>query len=148
MTALGIVMDPIDKIHYKKDSTLAMLWEAEKRGWQIHYFEQKDLFIKNGKTFGLSRSLQVFRDPNKWFELGKVELIPLTDLDIILMRKDPPFDLEYIYTTYILELAEKEGVKVINKPQSLRDFNEKVFTTWFPDCTPETLVTRNIWNTI
>lgn len=141
---LGIVMDPIAKIHYKKDSTLAMLWEALKRNIKIHYFEQKDLFIKNGKAYGLSHPLKVFHDPKKWFELGKPRTVPLTDLDMILMRKDPPFDLEYIYTTYILELAEKEGVKVVNKPQSLRDFNEKVFTTWFPDCTPETLVTRDM----
>ena len=141
---LGIVMDPIANIHYKKDSTLAVLFEAQKRGWQIHYFEQKDLFIKNGVAYGLSHPLKVFPDPEKWFELGQDAIIPLADLDMILMRKDPPFDLEYIYTTYILELAEKAGVKVVNKPQSLRDCNEKVLTTWFPDCTPDTLVTRNI----
>lgn len=141
---LGVVMDPIQSIHFKKDSTLAMLWEAEKRGWQIHYFEKKDLFIEDGKAFGRSRLLKVFHDPAQWFEFGKEARIPLADLTIILMRKDPPFDLEYIYTTYILELAERDGVKVINKPQSLRDFNEKVFTTQFTDCCPQTLITSNM----
>ena len=143
-TRLGVVMDPIQSIHFKKDSTLAMLWEADKRGWEIQYFEQKDLFIKDGKAFGRGRLLKVFHDTGKWFELGKETQMPLSDLNILLMRKDPPFDLEYIYTTYILELAEQTGVKVVNKPQSLRDFNEKVFTTWFVDCCPPTLVTRNM----
>lgn len=141
---LGIVMDPIEAIHYKKDSTLAMLWEAEKRGCIIHYFEQKDLFIRDGEAFGHSRLLKVFHDEKRWYEFGERRELPLADLKVILMRKDPPFNLEYIYTTYILELAERKGVRVFNKPQSLRDFNEKVFTTWFPQCCVPTLVTRDI----
>lgn len=140
----GIVMDPINAIHYKKDSTLAMLEEAEARGFTIHYFEQKDLFIREGEAFGDSRLLKVFHDEKCWYELGERKKIPLADLQVILMRKDPPFNLEYIYTTYILELAEREGVKVFNKPQSLRDFNEKIFTTWFPQCCVPTLVTRDV----
>ncbi len=141
---LGVVMDPIDAIHFKKDSTLAMLLEAEQRGWLIHYFEQKDLFLRDGKAFGLSRLLHVFPDPKKWFELSEPELISLSELDVIFMRKDPPFNLEYIYTTYILEQAEREGVFVLNNPQALRDSNEKLFTMWFPECCPPTLVTRTI----
>ncbi|MCC2666369.1 MAG: gshB, partial [Gammaproteobacteria bacterium] len=141
---LGIVMDPIHSIHFDKDSTLAMLWEATRRGWTIHYFEQKDLFVRDGKAFGNSRLLKVFRDPAHWFSLEDYQLIELAELSVILMRKDPPFNLDYIYTTYILELAERAGVKVFNKPQSLRDANEKFFTTWFPELCPPTLVTRNI----
>ncbi len=141
---LGVVMDPIQAIHFKKDSTLAMLWEAEKRSWVIHYFEQSNLFIKDGTAFGKSRRLHVFQDAKKWFEFGEQETLPLAELNVILMRKDPPFNQEYIYTTYILEHAEQAGVFVVNKPQSLRDANEKVFTTWFPQCCPPTLVTRDI----
>lgn len=137
-------MDPIESIHIKKDSTIAMLWEAQDRGWEIFYFEQNDLFLRDGKAYGNSRRLKTFRDEKKWFEFGKSEQIVLSDLNIILMRKDPPFDREYIYTTYILEQAEQDGALVVNKPQSLRDANEKVFTSWFPQCCPPTLVTRDI----
>lgn len=141
---LGVVMDPIESINYKKDSTLAMLWEAEARGWELHYFEQKDLFIQDGKAYGNARNLKVFHDSKKWFELGESQKIVLSDLNVILMRKDPPFNQEYIYTTYILENAERAGTLIINKPQSLRDANEKLFTTWFPQCCPSTLVTRDM----
>lgn len=137
-------MDPIQSIHVKKDSSLAMLLEAAHRGYQLYYFEQKDLLIRDGKAFGHSRLLEVFNDIKHWYTFGEQQTIALSELDLILMRKDPPFDLEYIYTTYILELAEADGVKVINKPQSLRDFNEKVFTSWFPQCCPPTLMTRDI----
>lgn len=141
---LGVIMDPIDKIHVKKDSTLAMLWEAQSRGWEIYYFEQNDLFLHNGNAFGNSRRLSVYRDEKKWCELSKPQKILLSDMTIILMRKDPPFDREYIYTTYLLEHAERNGALVVNKPQSLRDANEKLFTTWFPQCCPPTLVTRDM----
>jgi glutathione synthase len=141
---IGVVMDDIGAINYKKDSTLAMLWEADKRGWEIFYFEQRDLYLKNGKAFGKSHALKVFHDEKKWFGLGAEKTIPLSDLDVILMRKDPPVDREYIYTTYILEQAERDGVFVLNKPQALRDANEKVTATWFPEFCPATLVTRSI----
>jgi glutathione synthase len=141
---LGVVMDPIDRIHYKKDSTLAMLWEASHREWPIYYFEQKDLFLKNGVAYGVSRALKVYKDANRWYEFGEEKTIALSQLDVMLMRKDPPFDLEYIYTTYILEQAERDGVMIVNKPQSLRDANEKLFTTWFTECCPPTLVTRSM----
>ncbi len=140
---LGVVMDPIGSIHYKKDTTLAMLWEADKRGWEIYYFEQKDLFLKSGVAYGRSRLLKVFQDEKRWFEFGNEQIIPLSNLNLMLMRKDPPFDREFIYSTYILEIAERDGVVVVNKPQSLRDANEKLFTSWFPQCCPPTLVTRS-----
>jgi len=141
---LGVVMDPIHTISFKKDSTLAMLLEAEERHWPLYYFEQKDLFLRNGEAFGFARPLHVFQDPDHWFELGPLEECVLSELDIILMRKDPPFNMEYIYTTYILEKAEEAGVLVANKPQSLRDANEKIVTLKFPHCCPPTLVTRDI----
>jgi len=141
---LGVLMDSIATIHYKKDSTLAMLWEATRRGYDIFYFEQKDLFLKNNTVFANAKMLTVFVNPDKWYETDEARCIPLSQLNVILMRKDPPFDLEYIYTTYLLELAERAGVRVINKPQGLRDANEKMFTAWFPDCCPPTLVTRDM----
>ncbi|MEO8400214.1 MAG: glutathione synthase [Gammaproteobacteria bacterium] len=140
---LGVLMDPIATIHYKKDSTLAMLWEAEKRGWDIFYFEQSDLFLRDNSVFANACSLKTFHDPMHWFELSDKQILPLNELDVVLMRKDPPFNLEYIYTTYLLEHAERQGVLVVNKPQSLRDANEKLFTTWFPECCPPTLITRD-----
>lgn len=141
---LGIIMDPIGSINIKKDSSIAMLWEAQDRGWELYYFEQKDVFLKNGKAYGNALPLKVFRDNKKWHEFGDKQTMALSDMNVILMRKDPPFDQEYIYTTYILEQAEREGALIVNKPQSLRDANEKIFTTEFPQCCPPTLVTREI----
>jgi len=139
---IGIVMDPIDRINTKKDSSLAMMLAAQQRDWQILYMEQQDLFLSEGKVFAEMRSLRVFDDPEHWFELGEKFTRPITDVDAILMRKDPPFDMEYIYSTYLLEQAQAAGVLIINDPQSLRDANEKLFTAWFPQCCPPTLVTR------
>jgi glutathione synthase len=141
---LGVVMDPIAVINYKKDSTLAMLLEAQHRGYALYYFELTDLFLRDGKAFGHAKALTVFADPKKWYAMDDAGIVPLASLDIILMRKDPPFNSEYIYSTYILEQAEQQGVLVVNKPQALRDANEKIYTAWFPQCTPPTLVTRNI----
>jgi glutathione synthase len=141
---LGVVMDPIGSIHYNKDSTLAMLWEAQDRGWEIYYLEQSDLFLRDGTPYGEARRLQVFRDPKKWYAFDAKKSLALAELNVILMRKDPPFNEEYIYTTHLLEHAERLGVLVINRPQALRDFNEKLFATYFPQCAPSTLVTRSI----
>ena len=138
---LGVIMDPIGSINYKKDSTLAMLLAAQKKGWTLFYMEQADIYLAEGEARSLMRPLQVRADANDWFTLGNAIPTPLSDLDVILMRKDPPFDMDYIYTTYLLELAETAGVFVVNKPQSLRDANEKLYTAWFPHCTPPTLVT-------
>ncbi len=136
-------MDPIGSVNIRKDSTFAMLLEAQRRGWKIRYMEQRDLFLRDAEPYGRSRMLTVTDNPNKWFEFGDVATIPLAELDVILMRKDPPFDTEYIYTTYLLEHAEARGTLVVNRPQSLRDANEKLFTAWFPQCIPPTLVTRD-----
>lgn len=135
-------MDPIGSINVKKDSTLAMLVEAQARGWSIYYMEQGDLFLRDGTAYAQMRQLKVSFDADNWFEMGEAEILPLAELDTILMRKDPPFDTEYIYATYILEQAEAAGTLVVNRCQSLRDANEKMYTAWFPQCTPPTLVTR------
>ncbi|MBB3048409.1 glutathione synthase [Litorivivens lipolytica] len=140
---LGVVMDPIERIHYKKDSTLAMLWAASRRNWQLHYFTPDALYVADGKAYGSSRQLQVFENPDHYYELGDTQEIPLGSLDAILMRKDPPFDNEFLYSTHILELAEKQGALVVNRPQSLRDCNEKLFAAQFPECIPPQVVTRS-----
>ncbi|MDD8061141.1 MULTISPECIES: glutathione synthase [Shewanella] len=143
MIKLGIVMDPISDINIKKDSSFAMLLAAQARGYQLFYMEMHDLAMVNGKAMANMRPLTVKQDANDWFTLGEAEDTPLSDLDVILMRKDPPFDTEFIYATYMLERAEEEGVLIVNKPQSLRDANEKLFTAWFSEFTPETIVTRD-----
>lgn len=137
---LGVVMDPIAAINYKKDSTLAMLLEAQARGYTLYYFEQTDLYLDGSQARGAARALRVQADPLQWFELGEAQDMALGEFDVILMRKDPPFDMDYIYTTYILEYAEQQGVLVVNRPASLRNANEKLFTLQFPQCTPPTLV--------
>lgn len=139
---LGIVMDPIAQISFKKDSSLAMLLAAQERGWSLYYMEQQDLYQKNGEARARTRPLKVFLDPEHWFELEAEADIPLTELDVVLMRKDPPFDNEYVYSTYLLEQAERAGVLVVNRPQSLRDCNEKFFATLFPQLAPPTVVSR------
>lgn len=140
---LGMVMDPIGHINIKKDTSFAMLLAAQARGWELHYMELGDLFAKNGRTYAKTRTLSVQRHEQRWYEFIAEQDIALDELDVILMRKDPPVDNEYLYVTYLLERAESMGTYVINKPQSLRDANEKLFTSWFPHCCPETLVTRN-----
>ena len=137
---LGVVMDPIARVNYKKDSTLAMLWAAADRGWELSYMEPGDLSLVQGNPVAHMSPLQVFRDPGHWFELGERRAQPLESLDAILMRRDPPFDNEYIYATYTLEAAERRGCLIVNRCQSLRDCNEKVFATQFPDCCPPVLV--------
>lgn len=141
---LGIVMDPIQTIKPAKDTSLAMLLAAQARGMELFYFEQNDLRIRKGEALGHARHLRVHDDLQRWFEFTGSEEMPLGSLDVILMRKDPPFDTEYIYTTYILERAEQAGALVVNQPAALRDINEKVFTAWFPQCCPDTLITRSM----
>jgi glutathione synthase len=141
---LAVVMDPIAGIKYAKDSTLAMLLAAQSRGFELHYLEQQDLFLRDGQALGHARPLSVRADPAGWFTLGERSTQPLGRFDCILMRKDPPFDMEFIYTTYILERAEEQGALVVNRPQGLRDINEKVYTAWFPECCAPTLITRSM----
>ena len=142
MIKLGVVMDPIASINIKKDSTFAMMLEAQKRGYEIHYIEMGDLFLDQGTTFADTKVVELKEDPDNWYEFKSEQTIELAELDAVLMRKDPPFDTEYIYATYMLERAEEKGTLIVNKPQSLRDCNEKLFTAWFPELTPTTIVTR------
>jgi glutathione synthase len=139
-----VVMDPIDEIKPAKDTTLAMLLAAQKRGWELWYAEQRDLWLRDGLALGRVRPIKVRNDLQDWFTLDTAHTRPLAEFGAILMRKDPPFDMEYIYTTYILERAEEQGVLVVNRPQGLRDMNEKVFTAWFPQCCAPTLITSNM----
>lgn len=139
---LGMVMDSIAHINIKKDTSFAMLLEAQSRGWELHYMELNDLFLRNGRAYARTRTLNVQRNEQQWHRFIAERDIPLDQLNVIMMRKDPPFDQEYIYATYLLERAENLGVYVVNKPQSLRDANEKLFTAWFPQCCAETLVAR------
>ena len=125
---LAVVMDPIEEIKYAKDTSLAMLLAAQKRGYELHYLTQHDLYLRDGVARGRARPLTVEANPGRWFELGAVQDVALGDMDVILMRKDPPFDMEFIYTTYILERAELAGAMVVNRPAGLRDMNEKVYT--------------------
>lgn len=140
---LGIVMDPLPSINVKKDSSFAMMLAAQKAGWEIHTIYQQDLYTQNEKPKAFSRITRVKNDPHHWFDFISEQDIELNSMDAILMRKDPPFDIEYIASTYILELAEKAGSLIVNKPASLRDNNEKMFITKFPDCCTPFLVSRD-----
>ena len=137
-------MDPIETIDPKKDSSLAMLIEAKKRNYEIYYMQQQDLKLIDDQALANTKIIDVFDNNREWFKTSKDIELNLKELDVILMRKDPPFDMEFIYTTYILEKAEQKGVLVINKPSALRDMNEKVYTSWFPECAPPTLITRSM----
>ncbi len=143
MSRLGVVMDPIATIKVAKDSTFAMLLEAQGRGWELLYMELADLTLRDGTAMARMRELRVRDDPQRWFELGEEQAGPLGELDVVLMRKDPPFDMEYIYSTYVLQRAEESGALVVNKPANLRNANEKLLTAWFPQCSVASLVTRN-----
>jgi glutathione synthase len=142
---LAALMDPLDKLKPYKDSTLAMLKAGHELGWVCAYFTQGDLFCRSGHAYARMSAIKITDlDSEHWVQVNPMGECPLTDFDIILMRKDPPFDMEYIYATYALDLAEKEGVLVANHPQSLRDANEKFFTLQFPQCCPPTLISRDM----
>lgn len=136
-----VVMDPIERVNLKKDSTMAMLWAASRRGHTLGYVQQHDLYIDQGQAYGLIAPLQVFENTQQYYTLGDQKKEKIADYDVVLMRKDPPFDMNFVYTTYILEQAEREGALIVNKPQSLRDCNEKLFATQFPHLQVPTLVT-------
>ena len=140
---LGIVMDPIESINFKKDSTLAMMLEAQSREYQLFYITPDSLYINERGAFAIAKLINVKNDPTGWFDFKEEIQIRLSELDVIFMRQDPPFNSNFIYNTYVLESAEKEGVLVVNKPESLRDCNEKVFATEFPECCTPFLVTSN-----
>ena len=141
---LGIIMDPIQSINFKKDTSLLILLAAKKSGFTLYLIEQNDLYLDSDEPRALTAELNVFDDEKEWFELKTKRDISINDLDVILMRKDPPFNKEYIYSTYILEAAKRKGVLIVNDPQSLRDCNEKIFATEFKQFTPPLIVTKNI----
>ena len=141
---LGVVMDPIESIKFHKDSTLAMLLAAQARGWQLFYMEQADLFLRDSTCHAEMSRLEVRADPDDWFTRGEREALPLDDLDVVLMRKDPPVDMEFMYTTYLLERAEASGVLVVNRAEALRNASEKLYTAWFSQCCAPTTVSRQI----
>lgn len=137
-----IVMDNIATINYKKDTTLAMLWAIEERGHTAHYCQIHDLWLDNGELQIDSQAVKTFKNPEHFYELGEKLTQPVTDFDVILMRKDPPFDMKFLYSLYLLEYAQRAGVLVVNNPESVRDFNEKLFATQFPDLMTPTRVTN------
>ena len=142
--SVGVVMDPIESIKIVKDSTFAMLLEAQRRGHAVWYMEQSDLRMVSGQAYSRQRRLTLFDDPAGWFEFGEERDTPLGQLDVILMRKDPPFDMTYIMTTYLLDEPARQGTLVVNPPETLRNFNEKMATTLFPQCCVPMLVSREI----
>ena len=141
---VAVVMDPIEDIKPAKDSTLAMMLAAQRRGWTLAYLELGGLWLRDGVAWGRAHPIEVRSDAGDWFTRGEPAERRLGEFDAILMRKDPPFDTEYIYSTYILERAELAGALVVNRPQGLRDMNEKVYTAWFPECCAPTLITRDM----
>jgi glutathione synthase len=141
---IAVVMDPIEDIKPRKDTTLAMLLAAQRRGWDLAYLELGHMWLRDGVAMGRAHAIEARDDAKDWFSRGEPQTTRLGDFDVILMRKDPPFDTEYIYSTYILERAELQGALVVNRPQGLRDMNEKVFTAWFPECCAPTLISRDM----
>jgi glutathione synthase len=137
---LGVVMDSITAISYKKDSTMAMLWAAQDRGYTLHYMEQEDLFLNAGQAYAQMRPLTVHRDPEHWFDLGEADARPLAELDVVFMRKDPPVDADFTNAVHLLGFAEREGVLIVNPTQALLTCNEKLFAQQFPQCCAPTLV--------
>jgi glutathione synthase len=140
---LGVIMDPIENIHFAKDSTLAMFLAAQARGWELYYMQMSDLYCLDGQVYAKVNQLKVFNDPAHYFEKAPQHSLNLAELDVIFMRVDPPVEQMYWYTTLLLELVEKQGVLVVNKPSGLRDVNEKLFINWFTTCCPPTLVSAN-----
>jgi glutathione synthase len=139
---VAVLMDPISQINIKKDSSFAMMIEAQSRGHELFYLEQADLILKDGQVFANLARVTVNQNEANWYQLSAPVLTPLSAMNVVLMRKDPPFDMEFIYTTYLLEIAQAAGVLIVNNPQSLRDHNEKLFTALFPDCCTNMLVSR------
>jgi len=139
-------MDPLVAINPQKDTTLAIMLAASERDWNLHYMEMKDLVLIDGRACAHTRPVTVQDSSERWFDFPDfvTETRPLAELDCVLMRKDPPFDMEYVFATYLLEKAQHEGVLVVNDPRSIRDANEKLFTAWFSDLCPPSLVSRRI----
>ena len=143
---LAFILDPLDQLKAYKDSSVAMLREAAARGHALFALRQADLILRDGQVIGYVKALQVHADNKNWFTLGQVAATPLNQFDAVVMRKDPPFDTEYLYTTHLLELAQSHGARVFNRPAALRDFNEKLAIARFPQFTAPTLVTRRAFH--
>lgn len=141
---MAVLMDPIQTILPKKDTTLRLMLEAQKIGFELYYLEYKDLFLSKGQCFALAKPIQVKESLTEWWSFEEAKECPINIFDVLLMRQDPPVNMNYIYTTHLLEKAEQEGVLIINRPQALRDANEKLYTTWFSEFMPESLVTANM----
>lgn len=141
---LAVIMDPLENIKPHKDSSLAMMLEAQERGFEVFCGDLQDIWLQGDQPRGLLKKVKVFDDPERWFNFEDTVEVNLGELDVILMRKDPPFDIQYVFSTYVLEQAHRQGTVVVNHPQGLRDANEKAFLAWFPDCVPATLITRSI----
>ncbi|WP_343153594.1 glutathione synthase [Buchnera aphidicola (Mindarus keteleerifoliae)] len=141
---LGVIMDPISKINIEKDSTFSMLLKAKKRNYILYYMQLGDVFLKKDRIYGKTKILNVINDKKKWFSFSEEKIIPLSKLDVILIRKDPPVNMEFIYLTYLLDKLKKENVLLINNPTSLRNYNEKLLATNFPEIIPQTLMSNNI----
>ncbi|MEW9810124.1 MAG: glutathione synthase [Candidatus Symbiodolus clandestinus] len=144
MIQCGMIMDPIAAINIHSDTSFALLLAAQQRGWQLHYFELPDIFLLNGQIYGRSRLLRVQRQEKQWFIFEKEQMLPLNQLNLLLIRKDPPFDANYLVLTQLLDRLETQGTLILNRPQALRDCNEKLFATWFADLMPATLVTQQM----
>jgi glutathione synthase len=148
---IAILMDPIEAIDINHDSSFAIMLEAQKRGWQVYYFQLHDLFYEQETVWAKAQPIKVQRSANNFFELGAAQKFKPSDFNVVLQRKDPPFNMEYIHTTYLLELAQQQGAKIVNDPRSLRDCNEKMFTLQFPELCPPTVVSshknvlKNFW---
>ena len=140
---LAVLMDDIASINPKKDSSLAMMLEAKRRNWDIYTFNSSDMFHLKGEVFAKARKTLVTDSQSNWHQCEEAEILQLNEIDVVFMRKDPPFDMDYIYATYLLEQLEASGVMVVNKPSSLRDANEKLFALNFPELIPKTLVSSN-----
>ncbi len=142
--SIAVLMDPLDSIKPAKDSTVAMIAAAARRGCEVWSFGQADLSVRDGRASARLTPIEVAQAGERWYRAGEAVVRPLAGIQAVLMRKDPPFDMEYVYTTYLLGRAEAEGVLVVNCPQGLRDMNEKVYTAWFPDCCAPTAITRDM----
>ena len=138
---IAVLMDPIEDIKVQKDTSLAMMLSAQKRGWTLHYIRRQDLFMRDGRPAARMQTVKVFDNPDHWYDAEPATDCFLDQMDCILMRLDPPFNMDYVYATYYLQRASDAGTLVLNDPSALRDINEKMYTAWFPDCCPPTLIT-------
>lgn len=140
---MAFVMDPVGAINTEKDTTYVLMLEAQARGHEVFYLELKDLFVKNAKAYGSAARIRLKRGAD-YYKLGGRETVEMEAFDVVWMRKDPPFNQDYIYATYILSLIDRNKTKVINDPRGIRESNEKLYTLYFPEWIPSSIVTKDI----